>query len=148
MGRKVQTVEGLLKHTLKDDHCLRWTGCKDKDGYGLTSILGKKMPAHRAMMLLLQKDVGTDYVLHTCTNRDCINPDHLYVGTQKQNVQDQINAGTFVSGSKNGKAKLDEMSVEHIRSSMFSNRQLADYYNVSYYTIWDVRKHRSWKQLK
>ncbi len=147
MGRKAQTVEGLLQHTQQVDHCLVWTGCKDKDGYGLTSISGKKMPAHRAMMLLLGKDVGSDYVLHTCSNRDCINPEHLYIGTQKQNVQDQIDAGTFVRGSKNGKALLDEYSVEHIRRSTFSNKALANYYGVSYYTIWDVRKGKSWKHL-
>ena len=147
MGRKPQTLDTLLEHTIVDGDCLRWTGCKDKDGYGLSSIRGVKMPAHRAVMSFLH-DVDGQYVLHKCTNRDCVNPTHLYLGDQKQNAQDQIDAGTFVSGSKNGMAKLDEMSVEHIRSSAFSNSQLAKYYDVSYYTIWDVRKKRSWKQVK
>lgn len=146
MGRKAQTLENLLSHTTVDGECLRWTGCLDKDGYGLTSIRGVKMPAHRAVMSFLN-DVSGQYVLHKCTNRDCVNPNHLYLGDQKQNIQDQIDAGTFVRGSKNGKAKLDELSVEHIRSSMFSNHQLASYYGVSYYTIWDVRKRKSWKHL-
>ena len=147
MGRKAQTLSNLLANTTPAGDCLRWNGCKDKDGYGLSSIKGVKIPAHRAVMLLKHGKVD-GYVLHTCTNRDCVNPEHLYIGTQKQNVQDQIDAGTFVRGSKNGMAKLDEMSVEHIRSSAFSNQALAKYYGVSYYTIWDIKRNRSWKHLK
>lgn len=147
MGRKKQTLDKLLSNTIKDGDCLIWTKCCDKDGYGISSIGGKKMPAHRAAMILSGVLVN-DYVLHKCNNRKCINPEHLYVGTQQQNVQDQIDSGSFVYGSKNGMAKLDEMSVEHIRSSGFSTRQLADYYDVSYYTVWDVRNFRSWKQTK
>lgn len=147
MGRKAQTLEKILANTDKVGDCLVWKGCKDKDGYGLTAIKGVKMPAHRAAKSFLE-DVTGKYVLHTCTQRGCVNPDHLYLGTQKQNVQDQIDAGTFVRGSKNGRALLDEMSVEHIRSSSFSNVVLAKYYDVSYYTIWDVRKRKSWKHVK
>jgi len=131
MGRKAQTLDKLLSNTTKDGDCLRWLKIKDKDGYGITSIKGVKMPAHRAVMSFL-KDVSNQSVLHTCTNRDCVNPEHLYLGNQKQNVQDQIDAGTFVFGSRNGMAKLDEMSVEHIRKSSFSMSSLAKYYGVSY----------------
>jgi len=147
MGRKPQTLEKILSNTSAKGDCLCWNGCKDKDGYGITAIKGIKMPAHRAVMSFLQ-DVTGQYVLHTCTNRDCVNPEHLYLGDQKQNVQDQIDAGTFVYGSKNGMSKLDDMSVEHIRSSSFSMKSLAKYYDVSYYTIWDVKRNRTWKQVK
>jgi hypothetical protein len=146
MGRKAQTLEALLNNTTKDGECLRWTKIKDKDGYGVSSIKGVKMPAHRAVMSFLT-DVSGKYVLHKCTNRDCVNPEHLYLGDQKQNVQDQVDAGTFVRGSKNGKAKLDELSVEHIRKSSFSISSLAKYYGVSYYTVWDIKRNRSWKHL-
>lgn len=147
MGRKTQTLSNLLSNTAKDGECLRWTKTKDKDGYGVSSIKGVKMPAHRAVMSFLH-DISGQYVLHKCTNRDCVNPEHLYLGDQKQNVQDQVTAGTFVRGSRNGKAILDEMSVEHIRSSSFSIAALAKYYGVSYYTLWDVKRNRSWKHVK
>jgi hypothetical protein len=146
MGRKSQTLENLLKHTETDGECLRWTGCKDKDGYGLSSIKGIKMPAHRAAMSFLQ-DVTGKYVLHTCNVRDCINPEHLYLGTQKQNVQDQVDAGTFVYGSKNGMAILTEEQVIELRASPLSNKEWADKLFVSYSTIWDARN-RKWKHIK
>ena len=147
MGRKAQSLESLLKNTREHEDCLLWQGCKDKDGYGITSIKGKKLPAHRAVMSFLS-NVSGQYVLHKCANRDCVNPEHLYLGDQKQNVQDQINAGTFVYGSKNGRAKLTEDLVKLIRESPLSTRELADTYEVSYYTLWDVRKKRSWKRIK
>lgn len=146
MGRKAQTYESLLSKAMSDGDCLRWTKCKDKDGYGVSAIKGIKMPAHRAVMSFLT-DVTGAYVLHKCNNRDCINPEHLYVGTQQQNVQDQINAGTFVRGSKNGKARLTEEQVRAIRASTLSCRELATTHNYSYYGMWDILKGRSWKHL-
>lgn len=146
MGRKAQTLESLLKNTTKEGDCLRWLGCKDKDGYGISSIKGVKMPAHRAVMSFV-KDVSGQYVLHKCTNRDCVNPEHLYVGDQKQNVQDQIDAGTFVYGSKNGMSKLTEELVKQIRESSLSHREWAEKLDLHYSTIWDARN-RKWKTVK
>jgi hypothetical protein len=146
MGRKAQTLEKILANTTHKGDCMCWNGCKDKDGYGLTAIKGIKMPAHRAAMSFLH-DVTGQYVLHKCTNRDCVNPEHLYLGDQKQNVQDQIDAGTFVYGSKNGMAKLTEELVVEIRSSSLSNKYWAEKLNLHYATIWDARN-RKWKQVK
>lgn len=146
MGRKAQSLESLLKNTREHEDCLLWQGCKDKDGYGLTSIRGKKLPAHRAVMSFLS-DVSGQYVLHKCANRDCVNPEHLYLGDQKQNVQDQIDAGTFVYGSKNGRAKLTEEQVIELRNSTVSNKEWAEKLNLAYSTIWDARN-RKWKHLK
>jgi hypothetical protein len=146
MGRKAQTLESLLNNTTKEGECFRWLGCKDKDGYGISSIKGIKMPAHRAVMSFIQS-VSGQYVLHKCTNRDCINPEHLYIGDQKQNVKDQIDAGTFVYGSKNGQAKLTEALVIELRNSNLSNKEWAEKLDLAYSTIWDARN-RSWKKAK
>lgn len=146
MGRKAQSLESLLNNTRQHEDCLLWQGCKDKDGYGLTSIRGKKLPAHRAVMSFLS-DVSGQFVLHKCANRDCVNPEHLYLGDQKQNVQDQINAGTFVYGSKNGMSKLTEEQVIELRNSTVSNKEWAEKLNLAYSTIWDARN-RKWKHLK
>jgi hypothetical protein len=147
MGRRKQTAESMMSHVQHEGECWLWTGCKDKDGYGLSSIGGKKMPAHRAMWTLVH-GAPSLYILHKCHNRNCVNPKHLYEGTQKQNVQDQIDAGTFVIGEKNGVALLNEAAVRHIRVSSFSNEALGKYYGVSHHTIYDVRKNRSWKHVK
>jgi hypothetical protein len=66
---------------------------------------------------------------------------------QKDNIQDQIKAGTFVYGSKNGMAKLTEELVSEIRASELSNREWATRLNLSYSTIWDARN-RKWNHVK
>lgn len=148
MGRHVNTPQEMLSKVTIDGDCFRWNGVKDKDGYGLSSIKGKKIPAHRAHWILTNGELTSDqYVLHKCKHRDCINLDHLYVGTQKQNIGDQIAADTFVRGSKNGKARLVEDQVLSIRSSTLSCSDLAKQYNYSYYGMWDILKGRSWKDL-
>jgi len=149
MGRKQQTLQSLLQRTEEVDGCRLWLGCKDKDGYGITSVKGKKCPAHRAAFILAKSLEQCQLnVLHLCHHRACINPAHLYLGTQHQNVQDQKTEGTFVYGSKNGMALLHEDDVKHIKTSFFSIRALAKYYGVSYHTIWDIRRGRSWRQVK
>lgn len=131
--------------------CWFWMGALDKDGYGIFTLKGKKTPAHVAAYTLSLGDLKeSNYVLHKCNKTSCVNPNHLYQGTQKDNVQDQIKAGTFVQGSKNGQALLTEDDVKHIRevSSYYNYEYLANAYKVSYHTIWDIIKKRSWKHVK
>lgn len=148
MGRNINSPQQMLSKTTNKGGCILWNGVKDKDGYGISSIKGKKMPAHRAHFILTNGELPTNqYVLHKCINRSCINLEHLYVGTQKDNIKDQIDAGTFVRGSKNGKARLTETQIYSIRISKLSCRELADMYQYSYYGMWDILRGRSWKHL-
>ena len=151
MPRKSQTLENLLNNTVKQGDCLIRQGCRDKDGYSLASIKRIKMPGHRAAFILANPSIDvTDLcVLHKlhCTSRACINPAHLYLGTKKDNAQDQITLGTFVRGELNGKALLTNEQVISIRNSTEKTRVLANHFNTSYHTIWDIRKNRSWKHL-
>jgi hypothetical protein len=152
MPNTIQTLEKMLKKTVKVGDCLIRQGVLDKDGYSLASINRKKMPGHRAAFKLANPDLDmTDLcVLHKlhCTSRACINPEHLYLGTKWDNCQDQIALGTFVKGELNGKALVTEKDVIEIRNSTLSTRELATQFNVSYHTIWDIRKGRSWKHLR
>ncbi len=151
MPRKVQTLTNLLKNTVKQGDCLIRQGCKDKDGYSLASINKVKMPGHRASFILANPDVSVKdlCVLHKlhCTSRACVNPEHLYLGTKKDNAQDQITLGTFVRGELNGKALLTNDDVKYIRQSTETTANLAKQFNTSYHTIWDIRNKRSWKHL-
>ena len=148
MGKWYDPLGNFLSHVVKGD-CWKWTACKDKDGYGVGNLNQKKMAAHRVSWRLFRGDIPPgQLVLHNCHVRDCVNPDHLYLGTQRQNVQDQIDVGTFVKGEKNGCALLTDEIVREIRASEKSTRDLATQFNVSWYTIWDVKRNRSWKHIK
>ena len=79
--------------------CWVWTHGLDPKGYGLFAHKGKTVRAHRAAYELVNGEIPEDlYVCHTCDNRKCINPDHLWVGTQKDNVVDAIKKKKFRLG--------------------------------------------------
>ena len=87
-------------------------------------------------------------VCHHCDNRFCVNPAHLFLGTQSDNINDSVDKGRWYIpiGEKNGRAKLTYTQVEEIRSSALSMAKLAVKYGVSRWTIWNIRKNVSWKQ--
>jgi len=137
-------IHNFYEHVEKTDTCWLWTGCLDKDGYGVASIKQKKLAAHRAAYILFVGEIPADmYVLHGCNNTSCVNPEHLRLGTQQDNINDQIAAGTNVAVNKNY-AILDWNLVSYIRSSTKTCRELATELGVSYYCIWDVIHKRSW----
>jgi len=112
-------------------HCWKWQG-KYKAGYGR---FGKEL-AHRASWRIHnQKNIPKDKVIrHLCHNPKCVNPFHLCLGSQKQNMADMISAGRqgFVR-------KLDAQQVKEIRASDDTLSTLAKRYKVSKTTIHRVR---------
>lgn len=73
--------------------CWTWTGCTDKGGYGLIRQKGKNLKAHRISMEI-HTGHGSDLcVLHSCDNPPCVNPNHLYFGTNLENARDRENRG-------------------------------------------------------
>ena len=71
-----------------------WTAYKDKDGYGLASVDNKTVRTHRVSYEMNHGPIPEGmYVLHKCDNPSCINPEHLFAGTQRDNVLDMRSKG-------------------------------------------------------
>lgn len=91
-------------------------------------------------------------VNHLCHNPSCCRPSHLYLGTQKDNIQDQIDRGTFIKGSKHGNAKLCEEQVWEIKSLLkegcMKHKEIAEIFAVDRSTITDIRRNKTWKHLR
>lgn len=91
-------------------------------------------------------------VLHKCHNYKCCNPDHLYLGDQKQNVKDCKIAGreNKATGERNNKTKLNEKEVKKIfvlKNMGYSNNQIARLHKVSPTCIRNILLHKTWKHL-
>ena len=85
----------------KTETCWEWTSPLNYCGRGFIRIYGKNMQAHRAAYILLKGEIPDGMcVLHTCDNPSCVNPDHLYLGTQKQNARDREKRGRHGKGWK------------------------------------------------
>jgi len=75
----------------RDDGCIIWIGHKNNRGYGVTSVGGHPMLAHRVFYMVANRVALTreDHICHTCHNPACVNPEHLYVGNAKTNGSDR-----------------------------------------------------------
>ena len=102
-----------MSYVEKTDTCWLWIGAKIPHGYGRFYFHGKPRYAHRVAMELFNgvSPQPDDLVMHTCDNPPCVNPDHLKIGTQTDNMRDASRKGRIVivsdwRGTKNPKAKL------------------------------------------
>ena len=91
----VSIEEKLLSRVIKDfNDCWKYTAYLNSRGYGRLRYKGKKVLAHRLSYLLFKGEIKDKLrVCHTCDNPTCINPDHLFLGTDKDNNDDAIKKG-------------------------------------------------------
>ncbi len=136
----------------KGSNCWLWTGSKDSWGYGTFWIEGKTKGTHRvAYELEYGPIVDGLFVCHTCDVPNCVNPEHLFLGTQKDNMIDASNKGRIkpytVIGSSNGNSKLTEEQVIAILQDTRKQVRTAEDYNVSESTISKIKKGQRWKHI-
>lgn len=80
------------------DTCWNWIGGKSNTGYGSFFINGKSIGAHRASYLIFKGSIYDLWVLHTCDNKRCVNPNHLYLGDHTQNTKDAVDRNRMAKG--------------------------------------------------
>lgn len=123
------------------DDCWIWRGAHTSYGYGVIKMRDKTLYAHRVMWELTYGPIP-DYlcVLHHCDNPPCVRPDHLFLGTRKNNAFDCIQKKRNPIGENNGRAKLTSAQALEIRNSKLSSYKLASKYRVSRWTIQNIKK--------
>lgn len=151
--------------------CREWVAAKNTSGYGIFRV-GCYQPmatAHRVAFMLhhnvelpLYTEGDATLVLHTCDNRLCCNPAHLWLGTRDDNAKDAAKKGRIVSngippvliGEKNGRAKVTEADVKFIRQTFKEHGGdslvvgfLIEKTGLSRGSIFDIILRRSWKHV-
>lgn len=132
--------------------CWEWRGARRETGYGLVRINGALRRAHRVSWEIRFGVITGDYaVCHKCDNPPCVNPDHLFLGSAKDNTNDCIKKQRFCFaplGSDHPKAKLTADQAAEIRSMSsrgFGYRRLAKTFGVSQSAIRDLVQGKTWK---
>lgn len=128
--------------------CWEWTGAGKGNGYGSVSVARQNTPAHRVAYELFCGPVpeGAD-VCHTCDNRFCVNPDHLFVGSRQQNMDDMRLKGRGAGGARK---HLKEGHVQEIRRRLVAGhapRRIAEQMDVNYYTVTAIREGRAYGRV-
>lgn len=133
------------------DECWPWTGTCTKAGYGLLSVNGTAIYTHRLSLTLhgIQIPAGTS-VLHHCDNPPCVNPAHLFLGTDADNIADKVSKRRHIHGDTHPGAKLCSDDVREIRrllASGLGQGEIAAQYGVDPSLISNIKTGRLWKSV-
>lgn len=149
----VQLKKNFDDRIEKREGCWRWKGAKDKNGYGQMQVDSKNrlIKAHRISWMLFRGEIPKKInVCHTCDNAECTNPEHLFLGTPKENTHDMIKKGRNAKGSKMSTAKLKEKDIPQIRKLIdmgVTMSRIARDYLVKDSTIRNIKYGLTWKHV-
>lgn len=157
----------MAKVAVQENGCWMWQGAKDRKGYGVFSVGGRQYDAdgkrqnsmkaaHRVSYELFNGGIPDGlFVLHKCDTPGCVNPEHLFLGTNLDNVRDMDAKGRRVNAPKHGSdhanSVLNEKQVMEIMKMLESRsptqRKIAEMYGVSNSTINHIKTGRLWGHL-
>lgn len=129
-----------------------WTaGCRG-DGYGAYTIVhGQQVAAHRHAYVLAYGEIPDGmYVLHKCDTPRCVNPDHLFLGTNDDNMHDMVLKRRSALGERNPRGKLFPEQVLEIRrlcEEGVPQKKLAERFGVNVLAVNRVVRRASWRHL-
>jgi HNH endonuclease len=146
----------LIAHSEAQGDCMVYYGSRNKHGYCRIQVggrKGRKFLVHRLMWILVHGIIPDEIcVLHKCDNPPCINPEHLFLGTRRENSADMVRKDRqsrhHYFGERSSHHKLTWVKVLQIRKigRGMALRELADIFGVCQDTISSIRAHDTWKE--
>jgi len=128
--------------------CWLWLGKWDRAKYGRVYRGKKSVSAHRFFFTIHKGRIPKGMcVCHRCDTPACVNPSHLFLGTQKENVIDRYKKGRF-SGYTHPRAKLTFDQINLIRSLNLTNAKIAELYGVSRAYVSKIKCSKTWEDLR
>jgi hypothetical protein len=155
-GDKARFWNKVSKLSEANGGCWAWLGGNDKNGYGKFAFYmdGKKKHtrAHRYSYYLATGIwLKALHVCHSCDHPYCVNPAHLFPGTNQENMADRNSKGRQARGSRSGCAKLTEEKVKEIRdlfaTGNYTKKQIADLYHISASNTSSIILGQTWKHV-
>jgi hypothetical protein len=165
VGKNSQNKAGLEEYIYENSEidingCWLWKRSKNKKGYGESYFKGKHIKAHRLSYLTFIGEIPNNlHVLHNCDNPSCVNPKHLFLGNNQDNMKDRNNKNRQAKGENVGSSKLLQKEVDEIRTLwsaeleerakgkdfQLTQKELGKRFRVGETTINDIINNKRWK---
>lgn len=128
----------------EEDECWNWLESVDKDGYGRFSYYDRNLHSSKVSLIIHNGKIPKGiYALHKCDNRKCVNPKHLWLGSQQENLEDRDNKGR--GNISNFKINVDiATKIREDFLNGLNKRQLFKKYKISSRIIYSVVSNRTW----
>lgn len=148
------TVDQRFRSKVKvsEDGCWIWQAATTEAGYGRFSLNGKTQEAHRASYELFRGPIPPGMMVRhkVCNNPLCVNPFHLELGTQKENMEDMIELDRQAKGESHGLSELTEANVLEIRglsADGLSQQIIADMFGISRSQVSKIVNRKNWRHI-
>lgn len=158
---KQNILKKIFNNITKDkNNCWIYNGYTGTKGYARIHYKGREINGHRIVLI---ETTGRNPKLdacHSCDNRKCVNPEHLFWGTRKENMRDMVNKGRhwmkqkpdhILKGETHPSTKLTKSQVlkiyEMAHGFQLSQRQIANIFGISQATVAAIKFRRIWKHL-
>jgi hypothetical protein len=145
----MKDIDRIEKNSEKvtESGCWIWMGAVTGSGYGVCgSQKNKTRSAHRVSYEAFIGEIPKGMIIaHSCDIPLCVNPNHLWVATHKENSQDMVKKNRQAKGEAGGNTKLTLDQIEFIRKSILPHRKLGRMFNVSHANIGYIKRGFTWK---
>lgn len=144
---KAEDKSKFFNKIIRTDYCWIWQGKKNASGYGIFYHKTQYLPAHRVSYAIYKGALNGLWVLHKCDHPDCVNPEHLFLGTCSDNAKDMFNKGRnsfhiYKLGDDRSNSKLtdEEVLLIHFKLKSHSSAALQRRFGVVGETIRSIRR--------
>lgn len=159
-NKKIHDLENM-KEIIKDkinknikidkNGCWIWQRAKHRQGYGHLSYERRPQLAHRVAWIVFKGKIPKkSKVCHKCDVPSCVNPDHLFLGTQKENMKDAYDKGRMIDrklGRRRNKLTYDQvLEIKKLNAQGISRKELENKFNVKKTCIAKILRGDSWKK--
>lgn len=144
-SRKIM-VERFWARVHKTSSCWNWTSRLVGIGYGSTYFMGKSWRAHRLSWVICVGNIPDDIcVCHSCDNPACVNPAHLFLATQAENIKDKCDKRRQAIGSQTGLTSLCDLDVWLIKNVNVKPPKVAEWFGITQSSVRKIRQGINWK---